>query len=205
MPPHTSSITLSYLNGGLMTDSWDITLCVLACACANVFSELARCQSNLTELSRLLQSLEILQRTQSAPNFTEMQVKSTHTLTHTCTHQRSQRHARAYKDRKIRCCVLSIDSAMQFVFHRLWFHSAIQCEMCGCSVCVCALSVGLCVCGDAQMLLTMRLSIPQSSPALLAEPGCIEPWVYLVIPACCSPSDHYLLDCVFFYPFQALG
>lgn len=40
-----------------------------------LFSELARCQSNLTELSRLLQSLEILQRTQSAPNFTEMQVK----------------------------------------------------------------------------------------------------------------------------------
>ncbi|KAM8855439.1 oxysterol-binding protein-related protein 6 isoform 2-T2 [Spinachia spinachia] len=36
--------------------------------------ELARCQSNLTELSRLLQSLEILQRTQSAPNFTDMQV-----------------------------------------------------------------------------------------------------------------------------------
>uniref|UniRef100_A0A3B5MZ52 Oxysterol-binding protein n=1 Tax=Xiphophorus couchianus TaxID=32473 RepID=A0A3B5MZ52_9TELE len=35
--------------------------------------ELARCQSNLTELSRLLQSLEILQRTQSAPNFTDMQ------------------------------------------------------------------------------------------------------------------------------------
>lgn len=39
------------------------------------FAELARCQSNLTELSRLLQSLEILQRTQSAPNFTEMQVE----------------------------------------------------------------------------------------------------------------------------------
>uniref|UniRef100_A0AAX7SLZ4 Oxysterol-binding protein n=1 Tax=Astatotilapia calliptera TaxID=8154 RepID=A0AAX7SLZ4_ASTCA len=36
---------------------------------------LARCQSNLTELSRLLQSLEILQRTQSAPNFTDMQSK----------------------------------------------------------------------------------------------------------------------------------
>ncbi|XP_028992793.1 oxysterol-binding protein-related protein 6 isoform X2 [Betta splendens] len=35
--------------------------------------ELARCQSNLTDLSRLLQSLEILQRTQSAPNFTDMQ------------------------------------------------------------------------------------------------------------------------------------
>uniref|UniRef100_A0A671YEC6 Oxysterol-binding protein n=1 Tax=Sparus aurata TaxID=8175 RepID=A0A671YEC6_SPAAU len=42
--------------------------------------KLARCQSNLTELSRLLQSLEILQRTQSAPNFTEMQVKKIHML-----------------------------------------------------------------------------------------------------------------------------
>uniref|UniRef100_A0A8D3DNT6 Oxysterol-binding protein n=1 Tax=Scophthalmus maximus TaxID=52904 RepID=A0A8D3DNT6_SCOMX len=44
-------------------------------------SLLARCQSNLTELSRLLQSLEILQRTQSAPNFTDMQVELTHTKT----------------------------------------------------------------------------------------------------------------------------
>uniref|UniRef100_A0A3Q1JZF4 Oxysterol-binding protein n=1 Tax=Anabas testudineus TaxID=64144 RepID=A0A3Q1JZF4_ANATE len=35
--------------------------------------ELARCQCNLTELSQLLQSLEILQRTQSAPNFIDMQ------------------------------------------------------------------------------------------------------------------------------------
>uniref|UniRef100_A0A7N5ZSI8 Oxysterol-binding protein n=1 Tax=Anabas testudineus TaxID=64144 RepID=A0A7N5ZSI8_ANATE len=41
--------------------------------------ELARCQCNLTELSQLLQSLEILQRTQSAPNFIDMQVKHTHT------------------------------------------------------------------------------------------------------------------------------
>uniref|UniRef100_A0A8C5NDB5 Oxysterol-binding protein n=1 Tax=Gouania willdenowi TaxID=441366 RepID=A0A8C5NDB5_GOUWI len=35
--------------------------------------ELSRCQSNLAELRRLLQSLEILQRTQSAPNFADMQ------------------------------------------------------------------------------------------------------------------------------------
>uniref|UniRef100_A0A8C6TPK5 Oxysterol-binding protein n=1 Tax=Neogobius melanostomus TaxID=47308 RepID=A0A8C6TPK5_9GOBI len=41
---------------------------------AKVRSCLARCQSNLTDLSRLLQSLEILQRTQSAPNFIDMQV-----------------------------------------------------------------------------------------------------------------------------------
>uniref|UniRef100_A0A663MES6 Oxysterol-binding protein n=1 Tax=Athene cunicularia TaxID=194338 RepID=A0A663MES6_ATHCN len=35
---------------------------------------LAHCQSNLVELSKLLQNLEILQRTQSAPNFTDMQM-----------------------------------------------------------------------------------------------------------------------------------
>ncbi|KAM9085379.1 oxysterol-binding protein-related protein 6 isoform 6-T6 [Megaptera novaeangliae] len=35
--------------------------------------DLAHCQSNLMELSKLLQNLEILQRTQSAPNFTDMQ------------------------------------------------------------------------------------------------------------------------------------
>uniref|UniRef100_A0A9J7Z1E3 Oxysterol-binding protein n=1 Tax=Cyprinus carpio carpio TaxID=630221 RepID=A0A9J7Z1E3_CYPCA len=35
--------------------------------------DLAYCQSSLLELSQLLQSLEILQRTQSAPNFTDMQ------------------------------------------------------------------------------------------------------------------------------------
>uniref|UniRef100_A0A8C6JCQ6 Oxysterol-binding protein n=1 Tax=Melopsittacus undulatus TaxID=13146 RepID=A0A8C6JCQ6_MELUD len=37
--------------------------------------DLAHCQSNLVELSKLLQNLEILQRTQSAPNFTDMQVR----------------------------------------------------------------------------------------------------------------------------------
>uniref|UniRef100_A0A8C5NDK0 Oxysterol-binding protein n=1 Tax=Gouania willdenowi TaxID=441366 RepID=A0A8C5NDK0_GOUWI len=42
--------------------------------CECLFSELSRCQSNLAELRRLLQSLEILQRTQSAPNFADMQV-----------------------------------------------------------------------------------------------------------------------------------
>uniref|UniRef100_A0A8C6PQZ0 Oxysterol-binding protein n=1 Tax=Nothobranchius furzeri TaxID=105023 RepID=A0A8C6PQZ0_NOTFU len=42
--------------------------------CDYFVTKLARCQSSLTELSRLLQSLEILQRTQSAPNFIDMQV-----------------------------------------------------------------------------------------------------------------------------------
>ncbi|KAM9305874.1 oxysterol-binding protein-related protein 6 isoform 2-T2 [Gastrophryne carolinensis] len=35
--------------------------------------DLAQCQSNLIELSKLLHNLEILQRTQSAPNFIDMQ------------------------------------------------------------------------------------------------------------------------------------
>ncbi|XP_066201145.1 oxysterol-binding protein-related protein 6 isoform X4 [Saccopteryx leptura] len=42
--------------------------------------DLAHCQSNLVELSKLLQSLEILQRTQSAPNFTDMQVPFSATM-----------------------------------------------------------------------------------------------------------------------------
>uniref|UniRef100_A0A8C0PFC5 Oxysterol binding protein like 6 n=2 Tax=Canis lupus familiaris TaxID=9615 RepID=A0A8C0PFC5_CANLF len=42
--------------------------------------DLAHCQSNLVELSKLLQNLEILQRTQSAPNFTDMQVPFSATM-----------------------------------------------------------------------------------------------------------------------------
>ncbi|XP_056280594.1 oxysterol-binding protein-related protein 6 isoform X3 [Pseudoliparis swirei] len=64
-----SSLPASYSNGQSKVVAWlqeseEMDKCS---------EELARCQSNLTELSRLLQSLEILQRTQSAPNFTEMQ------------------------------------------------------------------------------------------------------------------------------------
>ncbi|TNN36052.1 Oxysterol-binding protein-related protein 6 [Liparis tanakae] len=66
----TSSLPASYSNGQSKVVAWlqeseEMDKCS---------EELARCQSNLTDLSRLLQSLEILQRTQSAPNFTEMQV-----------------------------------------------------------------------------------------------------------------------------------
>ncbi|CAG5865623.1 oxysterol-binding protein-related protein 6 isoform 1-T1 [Menidia menidia] len=65
-----SSLPASYSNGQSKVAAWlqeseEMDKCA---------EELARCQSNLTELSRLLQSLEILQRTQSAPNFTDMQV-----------------------------------------------------------------------------------------------------------------------------------
>ncbi|CAN9497730.1 unnamed protein product [Ophioblennius macclurei] len=65
-----SSLPASYSNGqskvvAWLQDSEEMDKCA---------EELARCQSNLTELSRLLQSLEILQRTQSAPNFIDMQV-----------------------------------------------------------------------------------------------------------------------------------
>uniref|UniRef100_A0A671YC43 Oxysterol-binding protein n=1 Tax=Sparus aurata TaxID=8175 RepID=A0A671YC43_SPAAU len=63
-----SSLPASYSNGQSKVAAWlqeseEMDKCA---------EELARCQSNLTELSRLLQSLEILQRTQSAPNFTEI-------------------------------------------------------------------------------------------------------------------------------------
>uniref|UniRef100_A0A3P9LFL2 Oxysterol-binding protein n=1 Tax=Oryzias latipes TaxID=8090 RepID=A0A3P9LFL2_ORYLA len=66
----SSSLPASYSNGqskvaAWLQDSEEMDKCA---------EELARCQSNLTELCRLLQSLEILQRTQSAPNFTDMQV-----------------------------------------------------------------------------------------------------------------------------------
>uniref|UniRef100_A0A3B4W9Z3 Oxysterol-binding protein n=1 Tax=Seriola lalandi dorsalis TaxID=1841481 RepID=A0A3B4W9Z3_SERLL len=65
-----SSLPASYSNGQSKVVAWlqeseEMDKCA---------EELARCQSNLTELSRLLQSLEILQRTQSAPNFTDMQI-----------------------------------------------------------------------------------------------------------------------------------
>ncbi|XP_060910490.1 oxysterol-binding protein-related protein 6 isoform X1 [Labrus mixtus] len=64
-----NSLPASYSNGQSKVAAWlqeseEMDKCA---------EELARCQSNLTELSQLLQNLEILQRTQSAPNFTEMQ------------------------------------------------------------------------------------------------------------------------------------
>uniref|UniRef100_A0A8C2A9N0 Oxysterol binding protein-like 6 n=1 Tax=Cyprinus carpio TaxID=7962 RepID=A0A8C2A9N0_CYPCA len=48
--------------------------------------DLAYCQSSLLELSQLLQSLEILQRTQSAPNFTDMQVPLSASMSQVCLH-----------------------------------------------------------------------------------------------------------------------
>ncbi|XP_036400876.1 oxysterol-binding protein-related protein 6-like isoform X1 [Megalops cyprinoides] len=67
--PSNSSLPASYSNGQSKVAAWlqeseEMDKCA---------EELAHCQSNLMELSRLLQSLEILQRTQSAPNFTDMQ------------------------------------------------------------------------------------------------------------------------------------
>ncbi|XP_071197674.1 oxysterol-binding protein-related protein 6-like isoform X3 [Salvelinus alpinus] len=67
-----SSLPASYSNGQSKVAAWlqeseEMDKCT---------EELARCQSSLIELSKLLQSLEGLQRTQSAPNFTDMQVPS---------------------------------------------------------------------------------------------------------------------------------
>uniref|UniRef100_A0A8D3BPA5 Oxysterol-binding protein n=1 Tax=Scophthalmus maximus TaxID=52904 RepID=A0A8D3BPA5_SCOMX len=82
----SSSLPASYSNGQSKVVAWlqeseEMDKCA---------EELARCQSNLTELSRLLQSLEILQRTQSAPNFTDMQVELTHTKTCMYIHKNTQ-------------------------------------------------------------------------------------------------------------------
>ncbi|MGH0152137.1 UNVERIFIED_CONTAM: hypothetical protein FKN15_021958 [Acipenser sinensis] len=68
--PSTSSLPASYSNGQSKVAAWlqeseEMDKCA---------EELANCQSGLVELSRLLQNLEILQRTQSAPNFTDMQI-----------------------------------------------------------------------------------------------------------------------------------
>uniref|UniRef100_A0A3P9AN55 Oxysterol-binding protein n=1 Tax=Esox lucius TaxID=8010 RepID=A0A3P9AN55_ESOLU len=68
--PSSSSLPASYSNGQSKVAAWlqeseEMDKCT---------EELARCQSSLIELSKLLQSLEILQRTQSAPNFTDIQV-----------------------------------------------------------------------------------------------------------------------------------
>ncbi|XP_028846444.1 oxysterol-binding protein-related protein 6 isoform X2 [Denticeps clupeoides] len=65
----SSSLPPSYSNGQSKVAAWlqeseEMDKCA---------EELAHCQSSLMELSRLLQSLEVLQRTQSAPNFTDMQ------------------------------------------------------------------------------------------------------------------------------------
>uniref|UniRef100_A0A7N8XU16 Oxysterol-binding protein n=1 Tax=Mastacembelus armatus TaxID=205130 RepID=A0A7N8XU16_9TELE len=68
-------------------------------------TELARCQSNLTELSRLLQSLEILQRTQSAPNFTDMQVKQKRTCTDTTESRGSNSVRVSFRGFFLRCIV----------------------------------------------------------------------------------------------------
>uniref|UniRef100_A0A8C8K3S7 Oxysterol-binding protein n=1 Tax=Oncorhynchus tshawytscha TaxID=74940 RepID=A0A8C8K3S7_ONCTS len=67
-PSTKSSLPASYSNGQSKVAAWlqeseEMDKCT---------EELARCQSSLIELSKLLQSLEGLQRTQSAPNFTDI-------------------------------------------------------------------------------------------------------------------------------------
>uniref|UniRef100_W5MIQ2 Oxysterol-binding protein n=1 Tax=Lepisosteus oculatus TaxID=7918 RepID=W5MIQ2_LEPOC len=67
--PSSSALPATYSNGQSKVVAWlqeseEMDKCA---------EELGHCQSNLIELSRLLQSLEIMQRTQSAPNFTDMQ------------------------------------------------------------------------------------------------------------------------------------
>uniref|UniRef100_A0A803U1I4 Oxysterol-binding protein n=2 Tax=Anolis carolinensis TaxID=28377 RepID=A0A803U1I4_ANOCA len=55
--------------------------------------DLAHCQSNLVELSKILQNLEILQRTQSAPNFTDMQAN--------CVDKKDKRVTRRWRTKSV--------------------------------------------------------------------------------------------------------
>ncbi|XP_069839115.1 oxysterol-binding protein-related protein 6 isoform X2 [Dendropsophus ebraccatus] len=68
--PCSSSLPATYTTGqskvaAWLQDSEEMDKCA---------EDLSQCQSNLIELSKLLHNLEMLQRTQSAPNFIDMQV-----------------------------------------------------------------------------------------------------------------------------------
>ncbi|GCB70328.1 hypothetical protein scyTo_0010758 [Scyliorhinus torazame] len=67
--PCSTSLPASYSNSQTKVAAWLLESEEMN-KCAK---DLAHCQSSLVELNKLLQNLEILQRTQSAPNFTDMQ------------------------------------------------------------------------------------------------------------------------------------
>uniref|UniRef100_A0A8C8VEI8 Oxysterol-binding protein n=1 Tax=Pelusios castaneus TaxID=367368 RepID=A0A8C8VEI8_9SAUR len=74
--PCSNSLPATYTTGQSKVAAWlQDSEEMYRCA-----EDLAHCQSNLVELSKLLQNLEILQRTQSAPNFTDMQVPFSATM-----------------------------------------------------------------------------------------------------------------------------
>uniref|UniRef100_A0A8C2Q1C7 Oxysterol binding protein-like 6 n=1 Tax=Cyprinus carpio TaxID=7962 RepID=A0A8C2Q1C7_CYPCA len=79
--------------------------------------ELAYCQSSLLELSQLLQSLEILQRTQSAPNFTDMQVPLSASLSQVRLHSSNPNLCAELADFQTPVTRLtdSIDSASDYI------------------------------------------------------------------------------------------
>uniref|UniRef100_A0A8C1CJ68 Oxysterol-binding protein n=1 Tax=Cyprinus carpio carpio TaxID=630221 RepID=A0A8C1CJ68_CYPCA len=93
------------------------------CLCVYIFtilifiSELAYCQSSLLELSQLLQSLEILQRTQSAPNFTDMQVPLSASLSQVRLHSSNPNLCAELADFQTPVTRLtdSIDSASDYI------------------------------------------------------------------------------------------
>ncbi|XP_038645233.1 oxysterol-binding protein-related protein 6 isoform X3 [Scyliorhinus canicula] len=74
--PCSTSLPASYSNSQTKVAAWLLESEEMN-KCAK---DLAHCQSSLVELSKLLQNLEILQRTQSAPNFTDMQVPANATM-----------------------------------------------------------------------------------------------------------------------------
>ncbi|XP_072333255.1 oxysterol-binding protein-related protein 6 isoform X2 [Scyliorhinus torazame] len=74
--PCSTSLPASYSNSQTKVAAWLLESEEMN-KCAK---DLAHCQSSLVELNKLLQNLEILQRTQSAPNFTDMQVPANATM-----------------------------------------------------------------------------------------------------------------------------
>uniref|UniRef100_A0A672RE94 Oxysterol-binding protein n=1 Tax=Sinocyclocheilus grahami TaxID=75366 RepID=A0A672RE94_SINGR len=79
--------------------------------------ELAYCQSSLLELSQLLQSLEILQRTQSAPNFIDMKVPLSASMSQVRLHSSNPNLCAELADFQTPVTLLtgSIDSASDYI------------------------------------------------------------------------------------------
>uniref|UniRef100_A0A672REM7 Oxysterol-binding protein n=1 Tax=Sinocyclocheilus grahami TaxID=75366 RepID=A0A672REM7_SINGR len=88
------------------------------CLCVYVFvCKLAYCQSSLLELSQLLQSLEILQRTQSAPNFIDMKVPLSASMSQVRLHSSNPNLCAELADFQTPVTLLtgSIDSASDYI------------------------------------------------------------------------------------------
>uniref|UniRef100_A0AAR2LB07 Oxysterol-binding protein n=1 Tax=Pygocentrus nattereri TaxID=42514 RepID=A0AAR2LB07_PYGNA len=88
--------------------------------------ELAHCQSSLMELSRLLQSLEILQRTQSAPSFTDMQSNCVELSKKDKRVSRRWRTKSVSKDAKMQLQALSQNAELKTRLNRIHSESVLS-------------------------------------------------------------------------------